>query len=130
ATAISKRWLDRLRDLLRTSHPVTGVSTGGTSSYIASWYALTTFATPWTLNTGAPAQNTSFGFGRRSHQMLSATTYQRTITVTGTSLKVLYAKGASTGSFKVTVDGGAPQTITTASGGGTVDNGATTVSLG
>lgn len=123
-----RRYVAHLRDLLRARFPVAGV-TGGEGYIPTAWTVGGTFAMPAPATlTGAPAFQTSWGFGKRGHTLTTGQSVQWT--VTGTSVDVHFVKGGSTGVMAVSIDGGTATTYATTSGAGTIDNGVQRVSLG
>jgi lysophospholipase L1-like esterase len=126
AATTSDRWVSRLRDALRTAHPVSGV-VGGSGFIPPKWASASiTQAAPFTI-TGSPATASAFGWGMRTVILTSGQSLAAT--VTGTSIDVWYARGSSTGTFSVSVDGGAATNYTT-SIATTQDTGIQRVSLG
>jgi lysophospholipase L1-like esterase len=112
STAADRRWLNRLQALLNARYPTAGLTTHGDGFYPPQYITMT--YTPPVTTTGSWTPNLSFGPGNRSLSASAAATM--TYTVTGTSLSVMYVGSPTTGTFTVSVDGGAPVTVDSAQG--------------
>lgn len=125
ATGMGKRWVERLRDNLRTRFPVSGVTGGegyigakATGSSTMTWPA-TIGGTPTTTGTGA----VDWGIKRQVVQM-KATGDKVTYTgVTATSVDVCFAQPTSSAVAYYSIDGGAQTTFDTSNAGSVRDGG-------
>jgi lysophospholipase L1-like esterase len=106
------RWIDEALGSLRSTYPTTGV-TGG-AGYLPSFYA--TYAPdstwmPFTSSGGSHAWE--YWGGSLGNRIVSMSTggYE-TFTVTGTSVDILYSRGAG-GTFSYRVNSGAPVNVST-----------------
>lgn len=100
-TAAGKRWVELLRDLLRTRYQPAGVVGG--EGYVPAFYEIAEIPDRWT-GTGSAGL---YGLGKRSVSLTNG--QSRTLTFTGTGADLRYAKGTTTGSFTYSIDGGAAQ---------------------
>jgi lysophospholipase L1-like esterase len=115
SSTLSNRWITQFVSNLRKSFQPSGV--GGSLGYMPSWHALTSPTGTSPTVAGTPTQSSNSGLGRRVLQ-LNASGDSVTFVVTCTSFDLLYTTQTSTVStFTVTIDGGAPTTVTPASGG-------------
>lgn len=106
ASTVSAGFVARLGENLRARYGGTGNGFG----YLAARYAAVPAMCPLT-STGA-ALDRSYGPGGRAVQLTAG--QRLSGTVTGTSVRVLYAR--SSGTFTVTVDGGSSVTVDSSSG--------------
>ncbi len=114
ASAVSKRWADLLRARLRTDYPVPGVL-ADTPGYIPAFYSMADPWLDWAVPTlgGTARKVERFGLGGRAVE-LDSLGESITFTGTGTVVEVHYLKSDFlAGSFTITIDDGAPTTITT-----------------
>lgn len=112
ATARSRRWSDEAIAELRTRYPA-GV-TGG-AGYVPACNYQTSYPSDWAITGGAAG---IYGLGERSVQ-LTGTGHRISTTQKCTSFRIYYIQGATnTGPFTVTIDGGAPTTVTPPTTGG------------
>jgi lysophospholipase L1-like esterase len=113
ATSTSLRYATRLLAALQAEYNPTGVAGG--LGYVNTFH---NSATPsgWTMSAGGGGQNTDGLLGFRGRSWITGQT--GTFTFTGTSFTLHFTKGtafASIGQFTVSIDGGAPITVTPAS---------------
>jgi lysophospholipase L1-like esterase len=112
ASSRPDRWIDETLGSLRSTHPTAGV-TGGVG-YLPSFYATYAPDSTWMPFTSSGGSHTwedwGGSLGNRIVNM-SAGGYE-TFTVTGTSVDVLYSRGAG-GTFSYRVDSGAPVNVST-----------------
>jgi lysophospholipase L1-like esterase len=106
ATAFANRWVDLLRDKLRAKWQPAAIAGG--RGYVSANYANPPDSGQAFTQAGG-SFSTSFGLGRRT-RFLTASGHTLTLVFTGTGLDLFYAKGNS-GNFTITVDGGAPTTV-------------------
>lgn len=109
ATQIDRRWIARLRDQLRARHATTGLTGGGRGFIAAATTGETSYTHAATL-AGSPVISGGYG-PKRASALLDAAGKSVTFTVKGTSADMVYLRGASSGSVSITVDGGAPATV-------------------
>lgn len=115
-TALDKRWTTRLNSLLRSRFPTAGIGSGGGVGFLPP-YIVGPGPQPC-VTVGTPGTDTTFGIGRRCSLMVVGNT--KTYTFTGTSFKLHYVQGPSTGSMGVQIDGGSVTTVATS---GTLSDG-------
>ncbi|WXW93162.1 esterase [Arthrobacter phage BrayBeast] len=111
---VRKRWQSRALESLRARFPVYGGTPTGGLNYYPGKYYTTTLPQPWTY-VGSPGADNNYGLGLRNVSL--STGQSMSITVTGTSFKILYAKAGGTGTFSYQVDGGATTNINSNNGG-------------
>jgi lysophospholipase L1-like esterase len=110
ATSLLRRWVQRLLSSIRARFPQ--VPAGGIG-HLPPYYIGSSMGQPFSaVSSPPPGTDTTFGLGRRCAVMSGAQSY--TYTITGTSFWLWYVSGPTTGNISVTIDGGAPFTITTA----------------
>jgi lysophospholipase L1-like esterase len=114
ADLVRKRWQTRALESLRARFPVYGGTPTGGLNYYPGKYYTTTLPQPWTY-VGSPGADNNYGLGLRNVSL--STGQSMSITVTGTSFKILYAKAGGTGTFSYQVDGGATTNINSNNGG-------------
>jgi parallel beta-helix repeat protein len=105
ASVFTKRWMNVMGRLLHEDFNARGVI-GGTHVFPDD--------SGWT--TGGTTAQVGYGLGLRSKTLSAAATMQRTATFC-TGFEVYYAQGPGQGAFTVTVDGGAPVTVTPSTAG-------------
>lgn len=112
ATSRLNRWIDKSLGSLRSTYPTTGV-TGG-AGYLPSFYATYGPDTTWMPFTSSGGSHEwEYWGGSLGNRIvkLKAGGYE-TFTVTGTSVDIMYARGAG-GTFSYKVDSGAPVNVST-----------------
>ncbi len=101
ATAVTKRWTDRVRDTLRSRFPTAGVAGG------YGFVPVTANASTWSNTLCTPSGGSAsgnFGPGRHAY-FVNATGAQVVLnSITCTAVDVLYVQGGG-GTFSTTVDG-------------------------
>lgn len=122
-TSPANRWVDQMRDQLRTLYPVQGA--GGGANYIPAYYTTASLPAPMTL-AGTPSRPGGFGLGARDI-VLSTSAHSATATVTGTSVRLYHQINPGSGVGSWQLDGG---TVNTFSAAGTLsDAGQTTITF-
>jgi lysophospholipase L1-like esterase len=118
-TNIEKRWVARLRDKLRAFYPTPGV-TGGQGYICANYYVIGNASVPqqnqvFTQTGGTTDASYQTGLGRRFRR-LSQAGDKLNITVTCSSVDVVYTKGTGRGVLGLSIDGGSVTTVNTSGG--------------
>lgn len=113
ASVVTKRWLTGHAIDLAAKHNPAGINRG--YGYVPAYYASTYTTAPtvaWAY-TGTTAQSQDTGLGRRCVSLQSASgNGSGTMTFTGTSIKLFFSRKFTSGdSVTVTIDGGAPTTV-------------------
>lgn len=110
-TTITNRWSDRLRDILRTRFPTTGV-TGG-YGYVAARSIVTSSTYPLVTLAGTPTPpGAQYGYGRRSAQVQNGTQTITLNSIAATEIDLYYTDGGG-GTFAWAVDGGSTTNVAT-----------------
>lgn len=107
STNTINRWQNQLQTALRYRH---GISYGADYPFIPCWPKTTAPGMPVT-RTGNVVADTSRGLGWKA--VTIGTDGVVTFTFTGTSCKLMYFKGSTSGQMTVQIDGGAVTTIDT-----------------
>lgn len=123
ATSRSRRWTARLLTNLRNAYP----TLGGEGFLPPRWASASHTQPPPATLVGGPGTDVTFGLGWRCATIQSGKSI--TWDVVGTSADIHYARGANSGVFAVSVDGG-PPTIHATSNPTTTDDGVLRVDLG
>lgn len=114
ASALDKRWIDRLQEKLRALYPVTGVPQAQ-PTYIPSYYSMDV-PLDWVIwespeTTAGVTLIDDYGIGGRSVQ-LNAAGEKITFAGSGTKVQVFYLKSDFfAAEFEIRIDGGAPVTV-------------------
>ena len=125
----TKRWIDGVRDRLRTRYPTTGIGAGGGIGYIPTQYAGGSVAAP-TNYSGSNSADNANGLGMRA-RVLNPSAAVQWNGVQGTAVDLFYLKGNSSRILTYKVDGGTGTALETNSGTGAVtDTGVQRISLG
>lgn len=103
--APARRWTDLFRDRLRSRFPSATVGTGGG----VGWLPKGALYNPWT---GTNGNQVAFGFGKYTIYLGVGNT--ATVTVTGTTARILYTTAPAFGTFSWSVDGGAATNVSAA----------------
>src|SRR5215218_3497994 len=113
ATSLAARWQEVLAASMRAAYPVTGTAPG----YAPRNYVPLKYVSPslvglgeWSAVSVASTPN-NFGLGARTSLLSTAGTHGGTLTFTGTSFGIAYARGNVAGSFTYAIDGGPAQTV-------------------
>lgn len=104
ATAVANRWTAQVLRRLRSAFPVAGV-VGAPIGYEPATFS------PWAAPGGDKLVTAAAGvgtFGLGIHSRILQAGMPGTYTFTGTSFDLYWTKGSASGTFTVTVDGGAP----------------------
>lgn len=111
ASTIANRWLDRLRDQLRTALTPSWIIPGGVG-YVPAVYTVPGASQPWSY-TGTTSTMSAFGLGRRCVKVAAGGT--ASLTFTGDAVDVYYAQGGYGASFTWRLDTGpgAPSGVVT-----------------
>ncbi|QHB37258.1 minor tail protein [Gordonia phage Gudmit] len=98
ATAMNKRWIGRVRDMLRVQYQPAGVAGGIGYVQIAS-----TYNNPWTVTGMTAWADTNPGIGQGARALPVGAT--AVMTFTGTAIDVFYTKSSGAKSFTISIDG-------------------------
>lgn len=104
ATTLAGRWVEQLAVKLAAAYDGTAVPV-----YYPAHTSQTNYTWPWTLAGGS--NNTTYGLGRRAYNVGSGATMS--ISFSGDSFRLFYAKTGSGGVFSYAVDGGAAVQVDT-----------------
>lgn len=115
SSTLDDRWVNRLRDKLRSAYPTPGVSGG--FGYIPAQYYTTgpnNDSQVFTLTGGVVLATTQFGLGKRSVVLDASGEKITASNIQCSSFDVVYTQGTTQGTFGVSIDGGAVTTHSTA----------------
>lgn len=112
-TAVTGRWLDRLRDMLRTGFQPSGVA-GGYGFIPPAWGNVAITPASMTV-AGSPVYSGFYGPGIRAAHMTTSA-MKATFTFTGTGFDILWSGGTGAGVGYYKVDGGSAVTFSTVLG--------------
>lgn len=111
-SSFNNRTVTRLGKVLRALRPTDGIGSAGGIGYLPCFFQSSTLTAPYTVTGTAPLLDSSdFCMGIRAMRLNSATTV--TYTVTGTAVDIWYLGGTTSGTFSISVDGGAATTQST-----------------
>lgn len=127
ATDMDRRWIARLRDLLRARFPVTGLSGGGRGFIPAAYTGEGTFSVP-VSSSGSPAQTSFPTIGPKQSALQLLSGQSVTWTLYGDSADIMWWRQSFGSSFTYAVDGGSAVSVNTS--GTNLDGQVTHVSLG
>jgi hypothetical protein len=108
--AAADRWASKLLTRLRNRWQTAGVAGG--EGYVPGFYVSPEPADRWTY-AGTLTFGVQYGIGMRAVHMPSAADSKMTATVTCTRFDIRYSANNNTGSFTVSIDGGAGTTVAT-----------------